>query len=171
MQTGHKASFGLTIGFSIFPSQNSELTETAGPTTLPESIIKFLVLCTMRSTVVKSRFLRALLSVWLGLFFCVPAQASELHGKDGSVILRMCKSADKVTALSVMCHSYLDGYIDAAHHYGKGKVAFCLDAHDRSVAPQALAEWIDAHPESLTQPAAEVMQKALAERFPCKGRT
>jgi hypothetical protein len=123
----------------------------------------------MHSTLVKSRFLPALLSVWLGLFFCAPAQASELHGKNGSVILRMCKSADTVKTLSVMCHSYLDGYIDAVHHYSKGKAAFCLDARDRNVAPGALVEWIDAHPESLTQPAAEVMQQALAARFPCEG--
>jgi len=33
-----------------------------------------------------------------------------------------------------------------------------------------LVEWIETHPESLTQPAAEVLQKALAEHFPCKGR-
>jgi len=125
----------------------------------------------MRSPVVKPRFLPALLSVWLGLFLCVPAQASELHGKNGSVILRMCKSTDKVKALSVMCHSYLDGYIDAAHYYGKGKAAFCLGASDKDRASGALVAWIDAHPESLTQPAAEVLQKALAERFPCKGRT
>jgi hypothetical protein len=124
----------------------------------------------MRRTAVKSRFLPALLFVWLGLFLCMPAQASEPHGKNGSVILRMCKSADTVKTLSVMCHSYLDGYIDAAHHYGKGKAAFCLDARDRNVAPGVLVEWIDAHPESLTQPAAEVMQQALAARFPCKGR-
>jgi len=124
----------------------------------------------MHSPVVKPRFLPTVLSLWLGLFLCAPAQASELHGKNGSVILRMCKSADTVKTLSVMCHSYLDGYIDAAHHYGKGKAAFCLDARDRNVAPRALVAWIDAHPESLTQPAAEVMQQALAVRFPCKGR-
>ncbi|MBW8330175.1 MAG: hypothetical protein K0M48_13800 [Thiobacillus sp.] len=86
------------------------------------------------------------------------------------MILRMCKSADKVRALSVMCNSYLDGYTDAAHYYGKGKAAFCLDARDRSVAPGALVQWIEAHPESLTQPAVEVLQKALTEKFPCKGR-
>ncbi|MBU1225021.1 MAG: hypothetical protein KKA22_11220 [Gammaproteobacteria bacterium] len=124
----------------------------------------------MHSTAVKPRFLPTLLFAWLGLFFCVPAQASDLHGKNGSVILRMCKSADTVKTLSVMCHSYLDGFIDAAHHYGKGKAAFCLDARDRNVAPGTLVEWIDAHPESLTQPAAEVMQQALTARFPCKGR-
>jgi len=124
----------------------------------------------MHSNPVKPGVLPTLLSVWLGLFFCVPAQASELHGRNGSVILRMCKSADTVKTLSVMCHSYLDGYIDAAHHYGKGKAAFCLDARDRNVAPRALVEWIDAHPESLTQPAVKVLQQALAARFPCKGR-
>jgi hypothetical protein len=124
----------------------------------------------MHSIEAKPRFLPAILSVWVGVFFFVEAQASDLQGKNGSVILRMCKSADTVKALSMMCHSYLDGYIDAAHHYGKGKAAFCLDAGDRNKAPAALADWIEAHPESLNQPAAEVLQKALAERFPCKGR-
>jgi len=70
----------------------------------------------------------------------------------------------------VMCHSYLDGYIDAAHHYEKGKPAFCLDDADKQKAPKALVAWIGAHPESLTQPAGEVMQKALTAHFPCKGR-
>jgi len=124
----------------------------------------------MHSIVIKPHLLPAILSVWVGLFFFVDALASDYQGKNGSVILRMCKSADTVKTLSVMCHSYLDGYIDAAHHYGKGKAAFCLDASDRNVAPRALVQWIDAHPESLTQPAAEVLQQALAERFPCKGR-
>lgn len=124
----------------------------------------------MRSTVVKPRFLSAILSVWVGLFFFVEAQASDFQGKNGSVILSMCKSADRVKTLFVMCHSYLDGYIDAAHHYGKGKAAFCLDDADRQKAPKALVAWIGAHPESLTQPAGEVMQKALTEHFPCKGR-
>lgn len=119
---------------------------------------------------VKTRFLPAVLSVWIGLSFFVDAQASGFQGKNGSVILRMCKSADKVKILSVMCNGYLDGYIDAAHHYDKGKADFCLDDGDRMKAPGALVEWIDAHPESLTQPAAEVLQKALTERFPCKGR-
>ena len=124
----------------------------------------------MRSFVAKPGLLPAILSVWVGLFPFVPAQASDVHGKNGSVILRMCKSAETVKTLSVMCHSYLDGYIDAAHHYGKGKASFCLDDVDKKKAPGVLVEWIDAHPESLTQPAAEVMQKALTERFPCKGR-
>ena len=67
----------------------------------------------------------------------------------------MCKSSDKVKALSVMCHSYLDGYIDAAKHYGKGRAAFCLAEGDRKRVPAAIVEWIEAHPESLNQSAAE----------------
>jgi hypothetical protein len=118
---------------------------------------------------VKPGFLPLLVSAWLGLGFCMPALAADLHDRNGSVILRMCKSADTVKTLSVMCHSYLDGHIDAAHHYRKSKPAFCLDARDRNRAPGVLVEWIDAHPESLNQPAAEVMQRALSERFPCKG--
>jgi hypothetical protein len=114
--------------------------------------------------------LPAILCAGLGLFFSVPAQASDLQGKNGSVILRMCKSADTVKMLSVMCQGYLDGYLDASHYYGKGKAAFCLEGGDRQKAPGALVEWIEVHPESLSQPAAEVLQKALAERFPCKGR-
>lgn len=122
----------------------------------------------MYPIVVNSRFLPALLSAWVGLFLCAPAEASDIHAKNGSVILRMCKSADKVKILSVMCNAYLDGYIDAAHHYGKGKAAFCLADADRKTAPGMLVKWIEAHPESLTQPAVDVLQRALTERFPCK---
>ena len=124
----------------------------------------------MHSIEIKPAFLLSVLAVWGAFSFSVPAQASSVQGKNGSVILRMCKGADAVRALSVMCHSYLDGYIDAAHHYGKGKAAFCLDTDDRKKAPGALVEWIEAHPDSMNQPAVEVLQKALTERFPCKGR-
>lgn len=96
-------------------------------------------------------------------------QAAPVQGNDGSVVLRMCKGADKVRALSVMCHSYLNGYIDASQHFGHGKAAFCMEAGDKEKAPDALVSWISAHPEAQSQPAGAVVQKALAERFPCKG--
>ena len=35
---------------------------------------------------------------------------------------------------------------------------------------KALVDWITAHPEAQTQPAGAVLHKALAERFPCKGK-
>jgi hypothetical protein len=119
---------------------------------------------------VTSRCLTVMLPVCAGLSLLAPAHASEAHGKSGSVILRMCKSADAVKILSVMCRSYLDGYLEAAHHFNRNKLEYCLDADDKQRAPAELVAWIEAHPESLNRPAGEVLQKALTERFPCKGR-
>ena len=107
--------------------------------------------------------------LWLVLLACSGQAAAS--GSDGSVILRMCRGADKVKALSVMCHSYLNGFMDGAHHYSKdGKASFCLGDGDKEKAPGALVDWITAHPEAQTQPAGAVLHKALAERFPCKGK-
>jgi hypothetical protein len=124
----------------------------------------------MQTIAVKFRLLPLILSVWGGLFLFVDVQAGEVEGKNGSVILRMCKSGESVKMLAVMCQGYLDGYLDASQHYGKGKAAFCLEPGDRKKAPGMLVQWIEAHPDSLNQPAAEVMQQALAAHFPCKGR-
>lgn len=123
----------------------------------------------MRSFVT-SFSLPVILSVCAALMLLAPARASDAHGKNGSVILRMCKSGDTVKMLSVMCRSYLDGYLEAAYHFNRGKLAFCLDADDRQRAPADLVAWIEAHPQSLKRPAGEVLQTALTERFPCKGR-
>lgn len=117
-----------------------------------------------------SRRLRlpALLLITTVLLPCVaPARAA---GNDGSVVLRMCRGADKVKALSVMCHSYLNGFMDGAHFYSKGgKVGFCLADGDKEKVPAALVAWISDHPETQSQPAGAVLQKALTEKFPCKG--
>jgi hypothetical protein len=111
---------------------------------------------------------RLALSITLWGPLIVPdALAAAPQGNDGSVVLRMCKGADKVKALSVMCHSYLNGYMDAARHYGKA--GFCLGEGDKEKAPAALVAWITAHPDSQSQPAGSVLHKALAEHFPCKG--
>lgn len=117
-----------------------------------------------------ARLLLALLCGGTGALGITHAQASEAHGKNGSVILRMCQSADKVKSLSVMCHSYLDGYLDAAQHHAPGKTGHCLTDADRKRAPAAVVEWIGAHPEALNLPAGEVLHQALAAHFPCKGR-
>ena len=138
------------------------LTETRRPGTLRD--VSSNIMPAMRS----SRFLTLFLPpLCLGLSWAVPVQAAD---NDGSVILRMCKDADRVKTLSVMCHSYLNGYIDAAHHYSRGKLAFCLTPSDKKAAPGVLVEWIGAHPEALHQPAGAVLQRALSERFPCKNR-
>jgi hypothetical protein len=108
--------------------------------------------------------------VSLGLLFSTHIQSAALPVNDGSVILRMCRGADKVKALSVMCHSYLNGYIDGAHHFGKGKVAFCLESGDKEQVPSALVAWIGANQAALKQPAGAVLQQALTASFPCKGK-
>lgn len=123
----------------------------------------------MSAIVAPSRLLPFVLSAAFSLLACPPVQASA-QDNTGSVLLRMCKSGDKVKMLSLMCRSYFNGHVDAAQHYGKGKTAFCLGDNDREQAPAAVVAWIEAHPESLRQPAAEVLHKALSERFPCKGR-
>lgn len=111
-----------------------------------------------------------LLAFWAACLLSASLQAAAIPVSDGSVILRMCKGADKVKALSVMCHSYLNGYIDAAHHFGKGKPTFCLNAGDKEKVPAALVAWIDANPDALKQPAGAVLHKALAASFSCKGK-
>lgn len=111
-----------------------------------------------------------LLALALGLSGATPAQASDAHGKTGSVILRMCQSGDKVKMLSVMCHSYLDGFLDGAEHAGGGKAGYCVADADRRRLPAAVVEWIGAHPEALNQPGGDVLQKALTAHFPCKAR-
>lgn len=121
----------------------------------------------MHSSHTKNRITLSIQYAWL--LGVGPAEAGAFQGNDGSVILRMCKGADKARALSVMCHSYLNGYIDASHHFGKGKAAFCLADGDKEKAPDALVAWISAHPDTQSQPDGAVVQKALADRFPCKG--
>ena len=124
----------------------------------------------MRLILPHLRFLSVVLFAPLGLLFSTHLQATALPVNDGSVILRMCKGADKVKALSVMCHSYLNGYIDGAHHFSKGKVAFCLGAGDKEKVPSALVAWIGANQAALKQPAGAVLQQALLASFPCKGK-
>jgi hypothetical protein len=122
----------------------------------------------MHSIAIKVRSLPAIL--WAGLFLCASAQAGDTQVTDGSVILRMCKGADSVKILSVMCLSYINGFTDAAHYYGKGKAAFCLGTEERKMAPGIVVKWIEAHPQAMTEPAAEVLQQALSAQFSCKTR-
>ncbi len=116
-----------------------------------------------------SPLLPCLLAASLAILAGGQARASA-QDNTGSVILRMCKSGDKVKMLSLMCRSYLNGYLDAALCCSRGKAPFCLDDAGREGAPAAVVGWIEAHPESLEQPAGEVLKKALAARFPCTER-
>jgi hypothetical protein len=98
--------------------------------------------------------------------FSPPVTASVAQVRDGQALLQMCKGADKVRALGVMCHSYINGYLDSASYYGKGR--HCLKDADKELIPPMLVLWLNAHPEQLKEPAPEVLGKVFAANFPCK---
>jgi hypothetical protein len=86
---------------------------------------------------------------------------------DGSGLQRMCQGADKVKALSMMCYSYLNGYLDTVAVYEKGKTPFCIREGDKEHMPSAVVDWMRAHPEAAKDAAPLVLKKALSERYPC----
>lgn len=96
----------------------------------------------------------------------LPSVVSAAQGRDGQALLQMCKGADKVRALGVMCHSYINGYLDGASYYGKGR--YCFKDTDKELVPPMLVLWFNSHPEHLKIPAPEVLAKVFAANFPCK---
>lgn len=101
----------------------------------------------------------------LGASLSAPAHAYQ--GLDALSIQRMCQGADKARALSVMCHNYLNGYLDAAHHFN-AKPRFCLPEGAKEKLPVTLVEWLKAHPEAHKQPAGPALERALTDLHPCK---
>lgn len=118
---------------------------------------------------------KQIFAIFLLLFATMPAftgnalAASNYKGLDGSALLHMCQGADKVRALSVMCHNYLNGYLDAAHHYNS-KPGFCLQSGDKEKLPKGLVDWLVQNPDRQKLPAGQVLDQALKSLFPCKGR-
>lgn len=114
----------------------------------------------------KPRFLArwVILGLAWGLFTGT-ASGAEGPAQSGASLLAMCKGADRVRTLAVMCHSYVNGFIDAAGLYGKP--AYCLSAADHSRVPGAISDWLGANQGYLKQPAAVALHKTLSESFPC----
>ncbi|NWG87440.1 MAG: hypothetical protein HXY26_08040 [Hydrogenophilaceae bacterium] len=113
-------------------------------------------------------------TVWLlgiGLLAGSAAVAAET-GQNGASLLQMCSGADKVRVLSVMCHSYSNGFIEATrfHAANGAKVgkAFCLSQADHARLPAEVVNWLQVHPEQAKEPAAAVLHQVLVARFPCK---
>jgi hypothetical protein len=99
-----------------------------------------------------------------------PLAHAEMAGhaiQTGDGLVKMCNGADKVKALSMMCHSYLNGYIDTAMVYDK-KALFCLGAGDKQRLPVVVITWLNAHPDHLGKPAPVALGKLLVENYPCK---
>lgn len=92
--------------------------------------------------------------------------AAAYKGLDGTALLRMCHGADKSRALSVMCHNYLNGYLDAAHHF-KPRPGFCLAEGDKEKLPVGLVNWLTTHADAQKKPAGQVLEHALKDLYPC----
>lgn len=113
--------------------------------------------------------------MWRSVFICAlccwPAIVGASSARNGEAILKMCKGAERVRALSVMCHNYLNGFLDASsyasRHGGKRMAQFCLEPGDKERMPAELVAWMHAHPEALQQEAGEALQRMLGERFRC----
>lgn len=95
--------------------------------------------------------------------------SAAYKGLDGTALLRMCHGADKARALSVMCHNYLNGYLDAAHHF-QPRPGFCLEEGDKKGLPRGLVDWLTRHPDKQKLPAGQALDLALRELHPCKGK-
>jgi len=110
----------------------------------------------------------------LGFLGAGPGHASA-QGLDGSVLLRTCQAAAQVKALSVICQTYINGFLDTAAYYesgsGKPGPSFCLAEPDKERIPTVVVAWLNAHPEYLKQPAPATLHKALSDNFPCKTGT
>lgn len=94
---------------------------------------------------------------------------ADYKGLDGKSLLLMCKGADKSRSLSVMCHNYLNGYLDAVH-YLNPQPGFCLDEGNKKHLQKGLVIWLAGHPDGQKQAAAQAMERALKDLYPCKGR-
>lgn len=91
--------------------------------------------------------------------------------QDGTSLLGMCNGADKVRSLAVMCHSYTNGYIEAANYYTvkqHGKPVFCVDEKRKKMIPLLIASRIKADPELKHQPATAILHTVLSQNFACK---
>ena len=96
-----------------------------------------------------------------------PAGEAGHAVQTGEGLVKMCNGADKVKALGMMCHSYLNGYIDAALFHGQGG-RFCLGDGDKQRLPAVAITWINAHPDYMKKPAPAALGRLLADNYPCR---
>lgn len=94
-----------------------------------------------------------------------------LDSTNGAALLNMCSETAKVRTLAVMCHSYTNGYIDAANFYAikkNGKPLFCLPANSKKHIPMLITSRISAIPSLKSQPATDILHKIFSQNFACK---
>lgn len=111
--------------------------------------------------------------ILLCCLFAQPFPAWASTARTGEAVLKMCQGAERVKALSVMCHNYLNGFLDAsayASRHGARGVKFCLEEGDKLHLPATLVTWMRAHPDALRQDAGEALLRMLGDSYPCGKR-
>lgn len=94
-------------------------------------------------------------------------------GCTGDAVLKVCQGAERGKALSVVCHNYLNGFLDAsvyAGRHGRGGTKFRLDGGDKQHIPARLVVWMHAHPDALKQDAGVALHRMLGDSYPCGKR-
>lgn len=107
------------------------------------------------------------LAVVLAALLSTSVHAKSEHvAQSGEALVKMCNGAERVKMLGMMCHSYLNGYLDTAEFLGKG--SYCLGNGDKQRLPAVVITWINAHPEFLKRPAPDALGRLLPESYPCR---
>jgi len=112
---------------------------------------------------------RAFIIALAGMSLPVAASAEEAGHtmQTGEGLMRMCFGAITVQSLSIMCHNYINGYLDAVasgQHAGK----FCFDKGGTERLSPDVVTWLSAHPDYRKKTAPEVLDRVLAEKYACK---
>ena len=113
-------------------------------------------------------FKPGLLALGLSLF---PAITLAEGTQTGASLMGMCNGGDKVRSLAVMCHSYTNGYIDAANYYAvkqHGKPLFCIDEKRKKRVPLLITSRIKAQPALTKEPATAILHTLFSQNFACK---
>jgi hypothetical protein len=85
----------------------------------------------------------------------------------GEGLMRMCFGAITVQSLSIMCHNYINGYLDAVAS-GQRKGQLCFGKGDTERLPPESIIWLKAHPDYMKRPAPEALDRVLSEKFACR---
>jgi hypothetical protein len=112
---------------------------------------------------------RALIAAMACLSLPATASAEEAGHtmQTGEGLMRMCFGAITVQSLSIMCHNYINGYLDAvASGQRAGKFCFAKGGTEQ-LSPDVVI-WLSAHPDYRKKTAPEVLDRVLAEKFSCK---
>ncbi|HEX8978393.1 MAG TPA: Rap1a/Tai family immunity protein [Parasulfuritortus sp.] len=105
----------------------------------------------------------------LSLPFAALAEIGEAGHRmqTGEGLMRMCFGGIQVQALSIMCHNYINGYLDAVAtgaHPGK----YCFGKGGIERLSPSVVTWLMAHPDYQKRPAPAALDRVLSEQYACR---